>query len=618
MSDFEKNEELSRKYGEVMDSIANDIRQINLDEREPVVLTGSGSVSENADLISAAVDDLSGDSPIVQAEAGNNGGLGDDVFSLKSVSDDLSDEFDDTPLSNIGDFDKQLLKIQGYDSEADDFEDVLTCDECRDMLYDFVSDALDETETGKVNAHLKNCEMCRIELDDIRDMLGVLSSDLAQPCPKDLISKAHNNLVAIAPEVKEEYARIRSQSKISDKLLSAFENIKTEGAKLVKNANWRVVAPAAMSAVLVMGVAGSGIYQIMKSSDELYDFSDNAAIANAKATAKPSSSGLDEYLDDGNDSLPSPRSSARPSAASSPGASSPSRATAAPRATSRPAASSSGSSSTARSSSGTSRSSSSRSSTSGSSSSSNRSTAGSSAATNRSTASSRSSATRAPSPTATPAYRTPRIILPDISSNTASPTYVPPEGALPSIQLPDIQSARDTSQEDGYLVGGAGGESVPAAASADAEASEPTEAPETATPAPTAAPVPTATPQRSQTAASTAAPVHTPAVTAEPKLDRNSEGETEAYRAVPSERLNSASLIRCSIDSKEVYDALMNSALANCSKINQSGEAILYFTSEEYSAFTDFMTANDLTYTLMSLGTNNNNDVKVIIAPQAD
>ncbi len=77
-------------------------------------------------------------------------------------------------------------------------------------------------------------------------------------------------------------------------------------------------APAALSAFCFgCGVASSGLYQVMKSSDEVYDFSDNAAIESAKATAKPSASGLDDYVG-GRASESSPRTTSAPRASSVP------------------------------------------------------------------------------------------------------------------------------------------------------------------------------------------------------------------------------------------------------------------------------------------------------------
>ena len=52
MSDYEKDDELRRKYGEVMDSIADDIRQINVNKSEKIVL------DEKADDISENTEDI--------------------------------------------------------------------------------------------------------------------------------------------------------------------------------------------------------------------------------------------------------------------------------------------------------------------------------------------------------------------------------------------------------------------------------------------------------------------------------------------------------------------------------------------------------------------------------
>ena len=75
--------------------------------------------------------------------------------------------------------------------------------------------------------------------------------------------------------------------------------------------------------------------------------------------------------------------------------------------------------------------------------------------------------------------------------------------------------------------------------------------------------------------------------------------------------MDDASVVSCEIKDKAVYDVLMSSALANCSKIDENGEVTLYFTGSEYIAFTDFLKANCLEYTLVVLG--NNDDVKVLV-----
>ncbi len=632
MSDFEKDDELRQKYDEVMGSIADDIRQINLDEKEPIVLNDAG--------------DEAADSKFLESIAGID--FDDPDALLKSVGFD-GGEFDDAPAKDISDFDHVINEIQGYETE-EDYPDTLTCDECRDLLYDYVSDATDEVENKAVGAHLNNCEMCRIELDDIRDMLGVISSSTTPAVPSDLISGIHDRLVAIAPEVKEEYDVLRRNGLagdgIGDRIKSAFTAAKDKTDRFVKHANWRVLAPAALSAVLVMGVAGSGIYQVMKSSDDMYSFSDDQTIANARATAKPSASGLDEYVtgDGGSTSAPkaaatagpssaggskSPMTTARPSAAAASGLNmGNSTSSGTTGSTSRSSGSSStatnttsgSSSSRATTSSGTSSSSSSNRTTS--SSSSNRTTSSSSS--NRTTASS-SSARATARPTATPrpyvapkiilpeikpntgsTYVTPRIILPDVASGMTSPTYVDPD----SVTSDDGSGTNDTPA---VASAGTGDDDNSAVASPSPTATpKPSAKPSpTPKPSPTAAPSTSATPKPSTSASpkpsSSAAPATS--ASAAPNLVRNDKGETEAY-ASKSADMEDASVISCVIESNDIYNSLMNSAFANCSKVDDEGTT-LYLDGDEYVKFTEFLKENNLTYRLVILG--KNNDVKVIV-----
>lgn len=68
----------------------------------------------------------------------------------------------------------------------------------------------------------------RVELDDIRDMIGVMSSSPRLTPPADLISSIHSELVSAAPEVKYEYEVIKASGVLGagpiDKLTAAFGN----------------------------------------------------------------------------------------------------------------------------------------------------------------------------------------------------------------------------------------------------------------------------------------------------------------------------------------------------------------------------------------------------------
>lgn len=647
MSDYEKDDELRRKYGEVMDSIADDIRQINVNESEKIVLDKKADgICENTGNILSGLESVRESDAIenrdVQYDYSDNKFLesisridydnpdevlrsidsGNDEF--KNLSDFSEPDFD-APHYSVPNLDNNVSGVLKFNDGFDipeDYPDTLSCDECVDLLYDYLSDSTDDVENMSIKAHLRDCEMCRVELDDIRDMIGVMSSSPRLTPPADLISSVHSELVSAAPEVKYEYEVIKASGVLSarpiDKLTAAFDTVRNKVDHFIRHANWRILAPAALSAVLVVGVASSGLYQVMKSSDEVYDFSDNAAIENAKATAKPSASGLDEYVG-GRSSESSPRTTSAPRASSVPGNST------SPRTTARPSAGSSSglnigsstpssSSSNKSTSSGTSRGSTSKSTTN--SGSTNKSNTSSSTNKNNTSSSSNKNNTAAATP-APKAYVTPNIILPDITSamtqgarsgqdnNLVIPenpapekfVYTPSEdsGGQDEANQPQPQNeSNDTNIPNTPAAVTSGGGGVSAGAAEPTATPEPTENPK---------PTPEPTPGASS-------PVATPSITTEPKLGRNSKGETKAF-ADKSENMDDASVVSCEIKDKAVYEVLMSSALANCSKIDENGEVTLYFTGSEYIAFTDFLKANGLEYTLVVLG--NNDDVKVLV-----
>ncbi len=660
MSDFEKDEELKEKYNDVMESIADDIRQINLADGNDARTFEFNDEAKKADgetlnksaleafdtvkhedetefeAVSKAVSET-GFETKPETEFENEPATVDEynkfLESINSINFDDPDEvlrsvgagiagFDDAPITDADSF----ANNAEFSDIPEDYPDTLSCDECRDLLYDYVSDAVeDEKKRMSIGAHLRNCEMCRLELDEIKDMIGVLSNSLAPPPPLDLVACVHDRLVEAAPEVKEEYENFVRKTP-ADRIRDIWDITKEKTNSFIKHANWRVIAPAALSAVLVVGVAGSGVYQVMKSSDEIYDFSDNAAIANASATAKPSSSGLDEYITGDNGS----KESSSTGATAAPSLSTASPATAAsPTATLRPSTSaasgltlgsgSTGTASSAASSRTTGTSSSAASSratgtTSGTASgtasrtTSNFSTATATAVPSRTTSATRTTTT-APVATAAPtaatsSYVTPSIILPDIASGVTSPTYVTPE----TIKLPENPTSKTYSDTS--------------AASATSAIAAPTSKPD-ATAAPTSTPM--ATPRPLITSAGgaasssdvaeasgfSAAPSST--ATPNPKHERNDKGETEAY-AEKFDIMDEATIISCEIEDREIYNLLMNSELADCSKVDENGETTLYFEFEEYVKFKEFLEENNLTYELVTLGSSQ--DVMVII-PQA-
>lgn len=641
MSDFEKNDELKRKYGEVMDSIANDIKQINLSSDELSDLDDVNIVNaESSDDVikvnsGSNVNDIMADD-FIQSISGVDFDNPDEVLNSVNNSEniDTAPLFDDIVFRNEfgmgdSDIDNGITKsgIDLSDELFEDIPDTMTCDECKDLLYDYVSEATDEVENKAIEVHLRNCEMCRVELDDIRDMIGVMSSSQIPVPPFNLMEGLHEKLAEIAPDVKAEYQGLKADSSVLDKAKNAFTLAKDKTDYFIRHANWKVLAPAALSAVLVVGVASSGLYQVMKSSDEIYNFSDDSAIASAKATAKPSASGLDDYVNGNSKTSSTPKSSAAPrSSASSNSAGS----STSPKVTPKPSASSgtsaglpgissssSGSSSNSSSSSSrTSTSSSSSNKTTTSSSSANKNTTSSSSTNKTTTSSSSTNKVSSPTPTQKP-YVMPNIILPDIasimSSNNASSGVVIPDNPAPdTFEIGDYDASADSEKSAADTSSAGGGSANTGAASmtisSDSAGNEQITA---ESPKPTQKPVPTAAPTKAPADSKATEKPNTVSASGENiDIKRNENGETESF-VEKAAVMDDASVVSCSVSSDEVYNKLMSSSLVSCSKIEESGDVIIFFAGSEFVEFTKFLKENDLDYTLMVLG--KNEDVKVIL-----
>ncbi len=662
MSDFEKDNELREKYSDVMGSIADDIRQINLDEKteerhfdfeagsdefDAAPIKMSESTVEGTDAAYAeTIPGHEGEAVSAEPEPEALSMIGTEAVPTEAETEALIAKIKSETLAEIGteafpaENKTDVLEVEAEEipavpaafENADSDLDILSCEQCSDMLCDYVSDVLDKDEAAVVEAHLKDCENCRLEYYEIKDMIGVLGASSVPEPPVDFAAALHSRLTNAVPEVKAEYAKLNEHgidgSNIIDKVRGAFDTAVSKINHVIKNANWKIVAPAALSAVLVLGVAGSGMYQVMKSSDEIYDFSDNAAIADARATARPSSSGLDDYVTGAkggsSSSTPSPRSTASPVSGSGSTASGGYSASTVPRVTPRPSASTSSSglpsvSSSSRSSStSTTPSTSSSSRTTSTANSTNRTTS-SGTTTSRTTTSSSSSA-KAASPTPTPTkrpYVTPKIILPDIASGVTSPTYVAPETVAaatppPFVYVPTVTPEPEAVPAQAAEISGEGKTAAtPAPAAAPTATPRPAVTPTprpTATPKTTAAPPPTATAKPGTTAAPSA--TLKPGSTKEADRKRSADGETAEY-AEKAKSMENASVITCEVTDKAVLDEIMNSSLADCSKIDKNGEITLYFGKDDYQAFTDYMKEKGLNYSLVSLGSGD--DVKVTI-----
>ncbi len=658
MSDFEKDKELSEKYGDVMGSIADDVRRINLEDRTEERHFDFETESDEFDAAPINIekieaDDSEAEEVSIEAaeEAEAEGPV--DIEEVPAVFDEEApndNDIEEIPAIFDGEAPVDTEEVPAvFDEEvSDDIEevpaafedansdlDVLSCEDCSDMLYDYVSDVLDDYGKSAVEAHLKDCESCRLEYYEIKDMIGVLSESTVPEPPVDFAVALHSRLINAAPDVRAEYAREKEHgidgANIVDRVRSAFKNAAAKVDHMIRHANWKIVAPAALSAVLVLGVAGSGIYQVMKSSDEIYDFSDNSAIADARATARPSSSGLDDYVtgNSGASRASAPTSTPARSGIYGSAGSGSSSATV-PRTTARPGTYSSGlpsvssSARTGSTGSTSSSSSSSRTSSSGSSSYSTSRTLPSVSSSGRTSSSSTSSASRSTSPAPTRApYVTPQIILPDIASSGAlAPTYVAPEtNSVPEPVPPpadtappqtDAEGAQDAAADNSGIMPVSGSSEDSPTAYEPKSATEP---PQTASPKPTA--TPGANSGRSGSPTATPGATLKPASVREADRVRNSKGETTEF-AEKANSMENASVISCVIEDKAILDEIMNSSFGDCSKIDKEkdGEITLYFDKDDYRAFTDYMKEKNLTYTLVSLGSGD--DAKVTVTDNTE
>lgn len=160
MSDYEKDDELRRKYGEVMDSIADDIRQINVNKSEKIVLDEKADdISENTGDILSGFESAGGSDAIENSDVKHD--YSDNKF-LESISridfdnpdevlrsiDSGNDEFKNLSDFNEPDFDAPHYSVPNLDNNVsgvlesndefdipEDYPDTLSCDECVDLLY---------------------------------------------------------------------------------------------------------------------------------------------------------------------------------------------------------------------------------------------------------------------------------------------------------------------------------------------------------------------------------------------------------------------------------------------------------------------------------------------------
>jgi len=127
------------------------------------------------------------------------------------------------------------------------------CKGCREKLFDYVTDCTTSKETASVQAHLEHCDSCKKEYQEICEMLSVLHELPEAELPKGFQLSLHQKLVQAADEMQK--AKERS-------FLGWLRRVRAMGG-------WKVVAPALVCLVLVLGVYSGGVFDQWMQADSV-------------------------------------------------------------------------------------------------------------------------------------------------------------------------------------------------------------------------------------------------------------------------------------------------------------------------------------------------------------
>ena len=72
----------------------------------------------------------------------------------------------------------------------------MNCDDIKNLLYDYATKRLDEAELEAVEAHLKECEICRIELSMLQETIPLLDYWTPPDLSKDFTDRVLANIQA--------------------------------------------------------------------------------------------------------------------------------------------------------------------------------------------------------------------------------------------------------------------------------------------------------------------------------------------------------------------------------------------------------------------------------------
>lgn len=127
------------------------------------------------------------------------------------------------------------------------------CKGCREKLFDYVTECTTSKETASIQAHLEHCDSCKKEYQEICEMLSVLHELPEAELPKGFQLRLHQKLVQAADEMQKEK---------ECSFLGWLRRVRTMGG-------WKVVAPALVCLVLVLGVYSGGVFDQWMQADSV-------------------------------------------------------------------------------------------------------------------------------------------------------------------------------------------------------------------------------------------------------------------------------------------------------------------------------------------------------------
>ena len=127
------------------------------------------------------------------------------------------------------------------------------CRKCKVLLWDYVSNFLDDGQSQWILNHLENCPSCTAEYNSIKKIHTAMSTMPEPSC--DFDKALHAKLVSASIEIETE-------RKKSNSFKEKLEKFRSYGG-------WKSLAPALVCLVLAVGFFSSGLFENWMDSDKI-------------------------------------------------------------------------------------------------------------------------------------------------------------------------------------------------------------------------------------------------------------------------------------------------------------------------------------------------------------